>query len=72
MTRGKLTRAKLRRLRELEELAERKLGTGATVRAQRSGWVAERTDGAGQRQRVVGKTRGILVWFLNELPDVAA
>jgi len=69
VTRGKLTRSKLTRLKQLEELAERKLGAGTIVRAQRSGWVAERVDGAGNRTRVTGKTRSILEWFLNELPD---
>lgn len=54
--------------RMLMDLAERKLGQGATIRITRDGWVAERTED-GKRTRVSGKSRDILEWFLREMPD---
>ena len=53
----------------LMDLAERKLGPGATIRITREGWIAERIA-KGNRTRVTGKTRDILEWFLREMPDV--
>lgn len=53
----------------LMELAERKLGTGAVIRITLSGWIAENTID-GKRTRVTGKTRNILEWFLEEMPDL--
>jgi hypothetical protein len=58
-------------LKQLEGLAVRKLGKGATVRVTREGWVAERVGGAG-RSRVTAKTRDILAWFLEQMPNMSA
>lgn len=54
--------------RMLMDLAERKLGEGATIRITRDGWVAERIAN-GKRMRVMGQSRAILEWFLREMPD---
>ena len=51
-------------------LARRKLGEGAIIRVSESEWIAERTTRGGQRTRVTGKTRDILVWFLEQMPDL--
>ncbi len=59
--------------RWLTELAERKLGSGAVVRMVDGEWLAERTvthvSGLG-RTRVTAATRDVLVWFLEQMPDV--
>lgn len=60
----------LKSRRMLMDLAERKLGPGATIRITREGWIAEQvTDG--KRTRVTGKSRDVLEWFLNQMPDLA-
>lgn len=56
----------MRKRRMLMELAERKLGKGATILINREGWVAASPCG---RSRITGKTRSILEWFLREMPD---
>jgi len=53
----------------LMELAERKLGTGAVIRITLSGWIAENTID-GKRTRVTAKTRNMLEWSLNGMPDL--
>ena len=53
----------------LMELAERKLGKGAVIRITLSGWIAEHTID-GKRTRVTGKTRNMLEWFLDQMPDL--
>lgn len=55
--------------RWLVELAERKLGNGATVRESYGEWIAERLSSFG-RTKVTGGSRDILVWFLEQMPDV--
>lgn len=65
--------------RELVELAERKLGKGATVRTTREGWLAERVHDIASSstcariaatRTVVAKTRNAFVLFLEQMPDV--
>jgi hypothetical protein len=56
--------------RWLVELAERKLGKGATVRESHGEWIAERSDRSG-RTKATGGSRDILVWFLEQMPDTS-
>lgn len=55
-------------IEQVEELAARKLGEGATVRSTSEGWVAERYA-HGNRTRVTGKTLDVLGWFLTQMPE---
>lgn len=55
--------------RWLVELAERKLGKGTTVRAVHGEWIAQQLSTSG-RTKVTGGSRDILVWFLEQMPDL--
>lgn len=52
----------------LTQLAERKLGKSATVKARDDEWVAE-LEAHGTRSRVTANNRDTLVWFLEQMPD---
>lgn len=56
-------------LDSLVELAERKLGKGATVQLTREGWIAK-VDTAKGTLRATAKTKDTLIWFLERMPDV--
>ena len=58
--------------RMLIELAERKLGEGATIRITHDGWAAERTiktEYTVERTQVICDTRWALECRLRQMPD---
>lgn len=55
-------------LRAVRELAQRKLGLGATVNRASDGWVAQLKSTC-KRTRVTGGTLETLKWFLEQMPD---